>query len=345
MYDIVGDIHGHAVELKKLLAKMGYQSDGYAYQHPSRKIVFVGDFIDRGPDNLGAIQIAKATVEAGNGFAVMGNHEYNAIAYHTSKEAGGYFREHSKKNYKQHEAVVKQLSCYQVCEAIDWFRTLPVALELDGINVVHASWQPADIQTINRYIESHGKFTGSFLVESESKGAELNLAIERVLKGPEVQLRDGMSFKDKAGHERHRARVKWWKPQSTDELFDYALEVKDENFTISREDVSGIESYPDKAKPLFFGHYCWMAIQGLWLPMRPVSTTASLKTENYALIAGTARNRSMQRNLSGYQQRFNAFQGYRLPLFKMPINKTSHTFLQPSSKSILEGFSDGTLSR
>ena len=257
MYDIVGDIHGHAVELKKLLAKMGYQSDGYAYQHPSRKIVFVGDFIDRGPDNLGAIQIAKATVEAGNGFAVMGNHEYNAIAYHTSKEAGGYFREHSKKNYKQHEAVVKQLSCYQVCEAIDWFRTLPVALELDGINVVHASWQPADIQTINRYIESHGKFTGSFLVESESKGSELNLAIERVLKGPEVQLRDGMSFKDKAGHERHRARVKWWKPQSTDELVDYALEVKDENFTISREDVSGIESYPDKAKPLFFGHY-WL---------------------------------------------------------------------------------------
>ena len=94
-------------------------------------------------------------------------------------------------------------------------------------------------------------------MESESKGSELNLAIERVLKGPEVQLRDGMSFKDKAGHERHRARVKWWKPQSTDELVDYALEVKDENFTLSREDVSGIDSYPDKAKPLFFGHY-WL---------------------------------------------------------------------------------------
>ena len=48
MYDIVGDIHGHAVELKKLLAQMGYQSDRHAYRHPSRKIVFVGDLIDRG---------------------------------------------------------------------------------------------------------------------------------------------------------------------------------------------------------------------------------------------------------------------------------------------------------
>ena len=108
--------------------------------YPSRKIVFVGDFIDRGPDNLGALLIAKATVEAGNGFAVMGNHEYNAIAYHTSKEAGGYFREHSDKNQKQHEAVVKQLSCYQLCEAIDWFRTLPVALDRENESKEPSFW-------------------------------------------------------------------------------------------------------------------------------------------------------------------------------------------------------------
>ncbi len=83
-YDIIGDIHGHATELKRLLDTLGYVRRGKGYRHPDRKVVFVGDFVDRGPAIREAISIARATVDAGDGFAVMGNHEYNAIAAFTT---------------------------------------------------------------------------------------------------------------------------------------------------------------------------------------------------------------------------------------------------------------------
>ena len=39
-YDIIGDIHGHAAELKSLLMLLGYQRHGDGFRHPDRKVVF-----------------------------------------------------------------------------------------------------------------------------------------------------------------------------------------------------------------------------------------------------------------------------------------------------------------
>ena len=47
--DIVGDIHGEIAALEQLLAHLGYDGQG---NHPEgRRLVFVGDFCDRGPDS------------------------------------------------------------------------------------------------------------------------------------------------------------------------------------------------------------------------------------------------------------------------------------------------------
>jgi hypothetical protein len=48
MYDFIGDIHGYADKLEALLKKMGYSLKNGAYAHPERKVLFVGDYIDRG---------------------------------------------------------------------------------------------------------------------------------------------------------------------------------------------------------------------------------------------------------------------------------------------------------
>jgi len=48
VFDIIGEIHGHADELKALLSNMVYSRHGRGYQHEDRKAVFVGDFVDRG---------------------------------------------------------------------------------------------------------------------------------------------------------------------------------------------------------------------------------------------------------------------------------------------------------
>ncbi|NLY64918.1 MAG: metallophosphoesterase, partial [Alcaligenaceae bacterium] len=81
MYDLIGDIHGYAQPLKQLLSKLGYTEKNGYWQHPERKVIFLGDFIDRGPEQIEAVLIAKAMVENNAALAVMGNHEFNAVAW------------------------------------------------------------------------------------------------------------------------------------------------------------------------------------------------------------------------------------------------------------------------
>lgn len=83
MYDVIGDIHGHADELAELLDLLGYEKNNGTYKHPSRTAVFVGDFIDRGPQIRDVLRLVRSMCESGGAMAVMGNHEFNALAYHT----------------------------------------------------------------------------------------------------------------------------------------------------------------------------------------------------------------------------------------------------------------------
>lgn len=93
-YDIIGDIHGHALELEILLQKMGYRRKSGVYSHPEgRKVIFVGDFIDRGPKIRETLHLVRDMVLSGDAQAVMGNHEFNAISFHTPHvEKGGFFQ-------------------------------------------------------------------------------------------------------------------------------------------------------------------------------------------------------------------------------------------------------------
>jgi hypothetical protein len=47
-YDLIGDIHGQAPELVRLLEKLSYLNVNGVWQHAERKVIFLGDFIDRG---------------------------------------------------------------------------------------------------------------------------------------------------------------------------------------------------------------------------------------------------------------------------------------------------------
>tara|TARA_A100001015_G_scaffold179280_1_gene199318 strand:- start:61 stop:258 length:198 start_codon:yes stop_codon:yes gene_type:complete len=63
-------------------------------------VIFLGDFIDRGEslyEHKELLGIVMKMVRAGNALSVMGNHEFNALAYHTEVD-GMPLRPHSKKN-------------------------------------------------------------------------------------------------------------------------------------------------------------------------------------------------------------------------------------------------------
>ena len=80
-YHIIGDIHGHADQLTALLQKLSYQHRGGAWRHPSRSAIFVGDFVDRRPGQLRTLELVREMIEAGSARAVMGYHEFRAIAW------------------------------------------------------------------------------------------------------------------------------------------------------------------------------------------------------------------------------------------------------------------------
>ena len=73
-YDIIGDVHGHADALRRLLHKLEYTESQGVFRHDTRKAIFVGDFVDRGPDQREVIGIARKMCEADMASAVLGNH-------------------------------------------------------------------------------------------------------------------------------------------------------------------------------------------------------------------------------------------------------------------------------
>jgi protein phosphatase len=80
-FDVIGDVHGCRAELEALLAELGYtitrDPDGrpVGATHPSRRAIFVGDLVDRGPDTPGVLRLVMGMVGDGNALCVSGNHE------------------------------------------------------------------------------------------------------------------------------------------------------------------------------------------------------------------------------------------------------------------------------
>lgn len=83
-FDIIGDVHGCGDELLRLLARLGHgvrlrersgRREAVIEGTSSRRIVFVGDFVDRGPASPDVLRIVMALVESGRALAVPGNHD------------------------------------------------------------------------------------------------------------------------------------------------------------------------------------------------------------------------------------------------------------------------------
>lgn len=259
-YDIIGDIHGQSDELVLLLEKLGYEHNGRAYSHGSRKVIFLGDFIDRGSQQREVISIVKPMIEHGYALSVMGNHEFNAIAYFTlDDDSGQYFRPHTDKNAKQHKAFLDAYAGQDdYPDVIAWFKTLPLWLEIDGLRVVHACWDPKWISFINDRYVTNNLTSAELLSRAATDGTEEFEAIETLLKGKEIPLADGVSFKDKDGNTRHNIRVRWW--DASARTYKQAFMGPESALThIPDDEIKGdhLIDYSHNDIPVFLGHY-WM---------------------------------------------------------------------------------------
>ncbi len=297
-YDILGDIHGQGELLERLLLTLGYERIDGVYKASDvpgarpRMAVFLGDFIDRGPENRRVVEIVRRMVEAGHALAVMGNHELNAIAYHTRHpQTGEPLRPHTEKSSAQHRRFLDEfpLDGEETRDVIGWFRTLPLFLELDSslgredrgglcdpacddgssgrrLRLVHACWDQASVDHLRERLGDPPRLDDASLVESTTNGTLAFEALETLLKGPEIPLPGEVALVDKDDHPRRRVRYRWW---ATARTYRQAAMVAPEQRSAvpDRPLPEGMRRapYAADAAPVFVGHY-WL--QGEIRPLR-----------------------------------------------------------------------------
>ena len=236
-YDVVGDLHGHAGQLHRLLAKLGYLKDssGESYLHPEgRQVIFLGDFINRGPEVDEVLRLAQAMHQSGSALAVLGNHEFGVFTRMASGRA----------------------DCPPEClPYVDWLRTLPLALEVGGLRVIHAAWHRKSLEVVGgRNCEDE-----EFVRLAGTKGTPEHKATKILLRGVKVPLPTDKVYRDRFEIPRDRGRIRWWlDPEGVSYagLIFPACEGLPDDYGPKSSDLKGVEPYPVEEPPVFLGHYC-----------------------------------------------------------------------------------------
>ncbi len=178
--DIVGDIHGEFDALIMLLKNMGYDEDGH---HPeNRKLLFNGDFCDRGPDSVKTILKIKKLCENKTAFALLGNHEMNLLMNQSKTGSGWYFEdirqlEHDKDFEPYYKATPKEKE-----EIFQFLDSLPFIIESPDYFFVHAAYHAESFEFIKNLSIQNGhlisysknKFT-KLLLNKFNQHKEINL--------------------------------------------------------------------------------------------------------------------------------------------------------------------------
>lgn len=252
----VSDIHG---QLEKLLSLTDRIT-------PSPSLLIVGDLIDNSkennPDHKGTIKHIRRLIDQHLGECLMGNHELNAIGWSLKKNDGTYCRSHtSASNRKQHEAFLIDFpfGSDEYLDTIEWFKTLPIFVEKDNYRAVHACWDKQSIEVVKRYTNDDNSIKTEHWYDAFDEDHELHSALETLLKGPEIDLPDGLYYKDKTGTERTCARLAWWNPPKLGlTLYDVCQSIPEsasDDFKKHKVSLDSTNRVEPPEKITFIGHY------------------------------------------------------------------------------------------
>lgn len=283
-YDLIGDVHGCAHTLVKLLESMGYRKVSGVFQHPRRQAIFIGDIIDRGPHIRESLHLVRDMVERGSALIVMGNHEYNALGYCTRARAGSgktYLREHIPRHDRLIRETLEQFAAYprEWNEFLEWFYTLPLFLELDGFRVVHACW---DEHLIQQYRETYGSpcIDEEFLHASSTLDSFAGQVMDRLLRGTDMRLPGGQTIRGKDGYERGFFRTQFWavEPRTYGDVVFQPdpLPADIAARPLTPHDRKRLLHYGVDQPPLFVGHY--------WMSGTPRPITSNIACLDYSAV-------------------------------------------------------------
>lgn len=142
-FDIIGDIHGCCDELEELLARLGYRiawgrDDGertVRVEAPAgRRVIFLGDLVDRGPRAPDVMRIVMAMTNAAQAFCVLGNHDAKFLRWLNGRNVKIAYGNGATIAQMQGDSPRLRQECAKFLDG------LPVQLWLDGgrLAVAHA---------------------------------------------------------------------------------------------------------------------------------------------------------------------------------------------------------------
>lgn len=118
---VIGDVHGCHFELCELIARILMDCQGKDY-----KLIFVGDYVDRGPKSKEVVDLVRKLQSEGH-VALMGNHEDMIMSGELMYAA----------------ETLRSYNTLQMPEdVLEWMRSLPKYYEDDTIIVAHAGVLP-----------------------------------------------------------------------------------------------------------------------------------------------------------------------------------------------------------
>lgn len=260
MYDIIGDVHGHASLLKQLLLRMGYVKNNGSFSHPERKAIFVGDFINRGPEIRKTIRIIRAMVEEGHGYAILGNHEINAIIYHLKDKEGFSLVKEPSKYFLSLFKTINEYSTGSLewKEHLKWMRSLPLYLDFGDIRAVHACWSNEAIAIADTIYEE-GKIKKKVFRQIHKKSdSEISKSVWLLTKGVNLKMPGDIKIINNKGVSPRSIRTRWWDEPSGKTFAELSFESKYKlpEYTVPEQILPQTFPYPKDAPLVFFGHYC-----------------------------------------------------------------------------------------
>jgi hypothetical protein len=121
------------------------------------------------------------------------------VAWATRSERGEWSRPHSHTDLGQHEDFLGEVGegSSEHDAWLDWFRTIPLWIELDGLRIVHPCWHQLSMDVLTPHLTADNSLTDEAV--RAARETPVFDAIEVLLKGPEIPLGDGRSYDDKDG--------------------------------------------------------------------------------------------------------------------------------------------------
>jgi hypothetical protein len=187
--DIVGDIHGEAEALAALLTQLGYDEQGIHTE--GRRLVFVGDLVDRGPDSPAVVEKVMELVNNGVAQCILGNHELN-ILLGKPKHGNDWFLAPDANSESRDRAVADN----RKSDYLGFFSRLPLTLERNDLRIVHACWHQDSIEKLQAAATNgkslqttFGEFENAIRFELNRNGTSAAYGQEKQKYGDQIEYR------------------------------------------------------------------------------------------------------------------------------------------------------------